>query len=61
MSATHRTPAERRVDELSAEAKGLRRLSPRAPTDEARLQQLERVEIPKAWRAVHIVRGTHER
>jgi hypothetical protein len=57
IGSSTRTPAERKVDQLAAEARSIR--ASVTPTKEqlARLQAIEKTELPKAWRAVHQVRG----
>lgn len=53
---SYRTPAERRIDDLSAEIRKLR-LVPR-PTKEqrARMWEIENRKLPSAWRAVQQMR-----
>lgn len=52
----NRTPAERRVDELSQEVRELRALVNPTKTQRKRLRAIERDRLPSAWRAVHQMR-----
>jgi hypothetical protein len=51
-----RTPAERRVDELSAEARRLRLVRMPSKEQRARLFEIETKKLPAAWRAVNQMR-----
>jgi hypothetical protein len=51
-----RTPAERRVDELSAEARRLRLVRMPSKEQRARLFEIETKNLPAAWRAVNQMR-----
>jgi hypothetical protein len=54
-----RTRAERRVDELAAEARRLRTIpaNTRSQAEHRRLRHIVVVELPAAWRAVNQMRG----
>jgi hypothetical protein len=51
-----RTPAERRVDALAAEARKLRALDAPSREQRARLYEIEMRKLPAAWRAVQQMR-----
>jgi hypothetical protein len=52
-----RSPAERRVDLLSAEARELRQIPRPSPRQAARLYEIEAKKLPAAWQAVHDMRA----
>lgn len=56
LAGGHRTRAERRVDELAAESRRLRRLAAPSAAQRARIAEIQITELPKAWRAVHQAR-----
>jgi hypothetical protein len=51
-----RTPAERRVDLLAAEARKLRAVARPSKEQRARLFEVESRKLPAAWRAVNQMR-----
>lgn len=51
-----RTPAERRMDALTREARKLRAVANPSKEQRARLFEIETKKLPAAWRAVHQVR-----
>jgi hypothetical protein len=52
-----RTRAERRVDELAAEARRLRTVTNPSREQRNRLWEIEHDKLPKAWRAVRQARS----
>jgi hypothetical protein len=52
----NRTRAERRVDELAAEARKLRAVERPSVQQRARLFEIESRKLPAAWRAVNQMR-----
>lgn len=51
-----RTPAERRCDQLAAEARKLRAVRDPSKEQRARLREIETRALPSAWRAVNQMR-----
>lgn len=57
LGGAHRTKAERRVDGLGAELRKLRAVPCPSREQRARMFAIETDELPKAWRAVRMVRA----